>query len=74
MAIRVGASTADMENVVGNAPYLPHEPLINQFNGDTYLKHGRCALAQPWLWVNIETERDSITNPGVLCSRMYMPP
>ncbi len=73
MAIRVGASTADMENVVGNAPYLPHEPLINQFNGDTYLKHGRCALAQPWLWVNRDGER-FYNESRVLCSRMYMPP
>lgn len=29
MAVKVGAAIAGMENVVGNAPYLPHEPLIN---------------------------------------------
>ena len=71
MAIRVGASTADMENVVGNAPYLPHEPLINQFNGDTYLKHGRCALAQPWLWVNRDGERFYNESRGSLFTDVY---
>lgn len=71
MAVRVGAATADMQNVVGNAPYLPHEPLINQFNGDTYLKHGRCALVQPWLWVNREGERFYNESRGSLFTDVY---
>ena len=52
-------------------PYLPHEPLINQFNGDTYLKHGRCALAQPWLWVNRDGERFYNESRGSLFTDVY---
>ena len=71
MAVKVGAAIAGMENVVGNAPYLPHEPLINQFNGDTYLKHGRCALVQPWLWVDRNGERFYNESRGSLFTDVY---
>ncbi len=71
MALRVGASVANMENVVGNAPYLPEEPLINQFNGADYLKHGRCALVQPWLWVNRDGERFYNESRGSLFTDVY---
>lgn len=52
MARLVGAGVAGMHAVAGNAPYLPDNPPINQFSGSDELKQGRCALAQPWLWVD----------------------
>ena len=52
MAQMVGAGVKGMHAIAGNAPYLPDLPPINQFIGDDYLKQGRCALAQPWLWVD----------------------
>ncbi len=52
MARLVGAGTRGMHTVAGNAPYLPDVPPINQFSGPDELKQGRCALAQPWLWVD----------------------
>ena len=52
MARLVGAGVAGMHAVAGNAPYLPDNPPINQFSGPDELKQGRCALAQPWLWVD----------------------
>lgn len=48
----VGAGVTGMHSVAGNAPYLPDVPPINQFSGPDELKQGRCALAQPWLWVD----------------------
>ena len=57
MAMRVGGATAGMSQVVGNAPYQPDRPPINQFNGEDWLKQGRCALAQPWLWIDRNGER-----------------
>lgn len=52
MARLVGAGVAGMHAVAGNAPYLPDNPPINQFSDPDELKQGRCALAQPWLWVD----------------------
>lgn len=52
MAQLIGAGVKGMHAIAGNAPYLPDNPPINQFMGDDYLKQGRCALAQPWLWVD----------------------
>ncbi len=52
MARMVGAGIKGMHTVAGNAPYLPDVPPINQFSGPDELKQGRCALAQPWLWVD----------------------
>ena len=52
MAQLIGAGVKGMNAVAGNAPYLPDNPPINQFMGAEYLKEGRCALAQPWLWVD----------------------
>lgn len=57
MAQLVGAGLSGMQTVAGNAPYLPDNPPIHQFSGEDYLKQGRCALAQPWLWVNHEGKR-----------------
>ncbi len=52
MARLIGAHVTGMHAVAGNAPYLPDNPPINQFSGPDELKQGRCALAQPWLWVD----------------------
>ena len=52
MARMVGAGVRGMHTVAGNAPYLPDVPPINQFSGPKELQQGRCALAQPWLWVD----------------------
>lgn len=52
MARLVGAGVKGMHTVAGNAPYLPDVPPINQFSGPEMLLQGRCALAQPWLWVD----------------------
>ena len=57
MARLVGAGVAGMHAVAGNAPYLPDNPPINQFSGPDELKQGRCALAQPWLWVDHNGKR-----------------
>ena len=52
MAQMVGAGVKGMHAIAGNAPYLADMPPINQFMGEDFLKQGRCALAQPWLWVD----------------------
>lgn len=52
MAQLVGAGLAGMHTVAGNAPYLPDNPPIKQFGEVPELTQGRCALAQPWLWVD----------------------
>ena len=57
MARLVGAGVTGMHTVAGNAPYLPDDPPINQFSGPDELKQGRCALAQPWLWVDHNGKR-----------------
>lgn len=57
MAQLVGAGVKGMHAIAGNAPYLPDNPPINQFMGEDFLKQGRCALAQPWLWVDQHGKR-----------------
>lgn len=57
MAQLVGAGVKGMHTIAGNAPYLPDKPPINQFMGADELKQGRCALAQPWLWVDQHGKR-----------------
>ena len=52
MAQLVGAGLSGMHTVAGNAPYLPDNPPIKQFGEVPELTQGRCALAQPWLWVD----------------------
>lgn len=71
MAVKVGAATAGMDRVVGNAPYLPDRPPINQFNGPDWLKQGRCALAQPWLWIDRNGERFFNESRGSVFTEAY---
>ena len=60
-----------MSQVVGNAPYLPDRPPINQFNGEDWLKQGRCALAQPWLWIDRNGERFFNESRGSVFTEVY---
>ena len=71
MARLVGANVAGMHAVAGNAPYLPDVPPINQFSGPDELKQGRCALAQPWLWVNHEGKRFFNESRGAVFVDVY---
>ena len=71
MAMKVGGAPAGMEHVVGNAPYLPDRPPINQFNGPDWLKQGRCALAQPWLWIDRNGERFFNESRGSVFTEVY---
>lgn len=52
MAADLGAKLEGMGALAGNSPYLDQEPPIYQFNGPDHLKQMRCALSQPFLWVN----------------------
>lgn len=71
MAMKVGGATAGMSQVVGNAPYLPDRPPINQFNGEDWLKQGCCALAQPWLWIDRNGERFFNESRGSVFTEVY---
>ena len=62
MAQLVGAGVKGMHTIAGNAPYLADLPPINQFMGADELKQGRCALAQPWLWVDQHGKAPLLTN------------
>jgi fumarate reductase flavoprotein subunit len=57
MAAGLGAKLEGMATLAGNSPYLDNDPPIFQFNGPDHLKQMRCALAQPFLWVNYQGER-----------------
>jgi flavin-dependent dehydrogenase len=48
---------AGMGILAGNSPYLDNEPAIRQFRGPDHLKQMRCALSQPFLWVNRHGDR-----------------
>lgn len=71
MAQLVGAGVKGMGTVAGNAPYLPDMPPINQFMGEDFLKQGRCALAQPWLWVNQDGKRFFNESRGAVFVDVY---
>jgi fumarate reductase flavoprotein subunit len=57
LAAGLGAKLEGMSTLAGNSPYLDNDPPIFQFNGPDHLKQMRCALAQPFLWVNYQGER-----------------
>mgnify|MGYP000895042065 CR=1 FL=1 len=71
MARLVGAGVTGMHTVAGNAPYLPDVPPINQFSGPDELKQGRCALAQPWLWVDHTGKRFFNESRGSVFTEVY---
>lgn len=57
MALKAHAALAGMGTLAGNSPYLDSEPAIKQFSGPDYMKQMRCALSQPFLWVNRHGDR-----------------
>lgn len=71
MALKVNASLAGMGTLAGNSPYLDHEPAIRQFKGPDYLKQMRCALSQPFLWVNKLGDRFYNESAGSVFSDVY---
>jgi len=71
MALKVNAALAGMDTLAGNSPYLDHEPAIRQFRGPDHLKQMRCALIQPYLWVNKHGDRFYNESLGSIFSDVY---
>jgi fumarate reductase flavoprotein subunit len=71
MAMRVNAALAGMGTLAGNSPYLDNEPAIRQFSGPDHMKQMRCALSQPFLWVNRKGERFYNESFGSVFSDVY---
>lgn len=57
LALQANAALAGMQAIAGNSPYLDHEPAIRQFRGPDHLQQTRCALSQPFLWINRHGDR-----------------
>ena len=60
-----------MGTLAGNSPYLDNEPAIRQFSGPDYMKQMRCALSQPFLWVNKHGDRFYNESFGSVFSDVY---
>ncbi len=71
LAVSANAALAGMEALAGNSPYLDHEPAIRQFSGPDYMKQTRCALSQPFLWVNKQGDRFYNESLGSVFSDVY---
>ena len=71
MALRANAALAGMGTLAGNSPYLDNEPAIRQFSGPDHMKQMRCALSQPFLWVNRQGERFYNESFGSVFSDVY---
>jgi len=71
LALSVNAALAGMDTLAGNSPYLDNEPAIRQFRGPNYLKQMRCALSQPFLWVNKHGDRFYNESFGSIFSDVY---
>ncbi len=71
MALSMNAQLSGMSAIAGNSPYLDHEPAIRQFRGPDCLKQARCALIQPFLWVNKQGERFYNESSGSIFSDVY---
>lgn len=71
MALAASASLAGMHAIAGNSPYLDHEPAISQFRGPVHLQQARCALSQPFLWVNPHGDRFYNESLGSIFSDVY---
>ncbi|MGD9213524.1 MAG: FAD-dependent oxidoreductase, partial [Desulfobacteraceae bacterium] len=71
MALTANAALAGMQAIAGNSPYLDHQPAIRQFRGPDHLQQARCALAQPFLWVNKHGERFYNESLGSIFSDVY---
>ncbi|KAB0671500.1 FAD-dependent oxidoreductase [Oryzomonas sagensis] len=71
MAVQVGAKLDGMGTLAGNSPYLDNEPPIYQFNGADHLKQMRCALSQPFLWINKSGQRFYNESAGSAFTDVY---
>jgi fumarate reductase flavoprotein subunit len=71
LALKANATLAGMDALAGNSPYLDHEPAIRQFRGPDHLKQMRCALIQPFLWVNKHGDRFYNESLGSIFSDVY---
>jgi fumarate reductase flavoprotein subunit len=71
MSLSAGAALAGMGTLAGNSPYLDNEPAIRQFSGPDYMKQMRCALSQPFLWVNKHGDRFYNESFGSVFSDVY---
>lgn len=71
MALTANAALAGMQTIAGNSPYLDHEPAIRQFRGPDHLRQVRCALSQPFLWVNKQGDRFYNESLGSVFSDVY---
>ncbi|MBA4390795.1 MAG: FAD-binding dehydrogenase [Syntrophus sp. (in: bacteria)] len=71
MALSANAALAGMGTLAGNSPYLDNEPAIRQFSGPDYMKQMRCALSQPFLWVNKHGDRFYNESFGSVFSDVY---
>ena len=71
MAMKANAALAGMGTLAGNSPYLDNEPAIRQFSGPDHMKQMRCALSQPFLWVNRQGERFYNESFGSVFSDVY---
>jgi fumarate reductase flavoprotein subunit len=71
MALSAKAALSGMGTLAGNSPYLDNEPAIRQFSGPDYMKQMRCALSQPFLWVNKHGERFYNESFGSVFSDVY---
>lgn len=71
MALKARAALAGMGTLAGNSPYLDNEPAIRQFSGPDYMKQMRCALSQPFLWVNRYGDRFYNESYGSVFSDVY---
>ncbi|MFC1862737.1 FAD-binding protein, partial [Thermodesulfobacteriota bacterium] len=60
-----------MGTLAGNSPYLDSEPAIRQWNGPDYMQQMRCALSQPFLWVNKNGDRFYNESFGSVFSDVY---
>ncbi len=71
LALGVNAALAGMGTLAGNSPYLDNEPAIRQFRGPQYMQQMRCALSQPFLWVNKHGDRFYNESFGSVFSDVY---
>lgn len=71
LALTANAALAGMGTLAGNSPYLDHEPAIRQFRGPDHMKQLRCALIQPFLWVNKHGDRFYNESFGSIFSDVY---
>jgi fumarate reductase flavoprotein subunit len=71
LALGANAALAGMGALAGNSPYLDHEPAIRQFRGPDHMQQTRCALSQPFLWVNKGGDRFYNESLGSVFSDVY---